>query len=791
MLKSTRKIFIIAALGVLPLKNYAKENKNLFSHDKSDTTAILLNEITISAGLKNIAKSPLRIKSVDSKLIDEISAGKTYPELLSNIPGIYASSETGSYGDAKINIRGFKQENISVLLNGVPISGLTSGSMFWNNWLGLTDATSTIQVQKGIGGSMLSDNSVGGTINIITKSPSKEPLLNIGYSFTGSGLSKGVINFNSGVLPKGWAISVLASYTGGKGWVDKTNVNSWAYMATISKQFKKGHSLLFSALGSPEEHEQRTTRLTYNQMKEYGRDYNKNWGMFTRADGTKYARTISKNNYHKPYFTLNHFYNTKIGKNARNFSMSNAIYLTIGDGGGYWTETKGKRIIDYIANGQIDWDAVVSNNIKENNSQNIMSDYMAGHTQWGVKSSIEMDLSDNFKMEAGMHFQHYSTWEKEKITDLLGGDYWYEDYEKNSLAGLAGRNPIKYVGDYIRTNNGKILNYGTIYSMFTYDKNNLILKLGGSLSGSTHKRWDKYNYINDIYSKVAVGGGGAVKFGLLYKISNSQSFYINSGFYTRAPYSSVYFASGNNQISKDVKNEKNILAETGYRLIYGRGGIEATLYAAYWMNKSMMSNPYKPLEEDTYRFMISGLNALHYGVEADVWYNFTNWFKFNGYASIGSWRWKNNVNANIYDPYSGLLVQQINVYSKGLPVGDSPQTQIGASLEIKPYTNLRIFAQWQYNGRYWADFEPSTRTTPDDYTNPYRIPSYNIINIGAGWDKKLSKRLDINLFANINNLFDTYYIERGKDGKTHSQDTFTGYWGVGRNYNIGIKLKFR
>ena len=202
---------------------------------------------------------------------------------------------------------------------------------------------------------------------------------------------------------------------------------------------------------------------------------------------------------------------------------------------------------------------------------------MAGHTQWGVKSTVEMELSDKISMESGVHYQHYSTWEKEKITDLLGGNYWYEDYTKNSLAGLAGRNPIKHVGDYIRTNNGKILNYATIYSMFTYQNKDLILKLGGSLSGSTHQRWDKYNYINDINSDVALGGGGAIKMGLLYKLTNAQSFYINGGFYSRAPYTSVYFSSGNNEISKDVKNEKNILAEGGYRAIFGRGGVEATL----------------------------------------------------------------------------------------------------------------------------------------------------------------------------------------------------------------------
>ena len=96
-------------------------------------SSILIKEIIVSSGVKQRNVSPLRLVDIDEKKIAIQAAGKTYPELLKDIPGIYATAETGSYGDAKINIRGFKQENISVLLNGIPISGLTSGNMYWNN----------------------------------------------------------------------------------------------------------------------------------------------------------------------------------------------------------------------------------------------------------------------------------------------------------------------------------------------------------------------------------------------------------------------------------------------------------------------------------------------------------------------------------------------------------------------------------------------------------------------------------------------------------------------------------
>ena len=769
-------------------------------YDEADTTAILLDEITVSAGIRNTRTSPLRLTSIDEKDIKVKSAGKTFPELLKEIPGVYATPETGSFGDAKINIRGFQQENISVLLNGIPISGLTSGSMFWNNWLGLTDATSTIQLQKGIGASMLSDNSVGGTINIITKSPMKESSFEAGYSYTDYQLSKGYFSYNSGEIGNGWGISLTGSYLWGHGYVECTDASAGAYMLSISKRINDRHSLLFSALGGPERHQQRSQRITYAEMEQYGRGYSKNWGFYRKENGRLVQKSISENNYFKPYFTLNHFYT-----NNSNLKINSAAYLAIGNGGGVWTERKGNRIISYQKDGHIDWDTIIAQNKaaaeRGESAQNILSDYMAGHIQFGVLTSAIWDLNEHLSLEGGLHYQLYNTWEKEKITDLLGGDFWYEDYQNNSLAGVNGRNPIKGVGDYIRTNNGKNHNYGTLYASMVYKKNRFIVNAGASLYGALTRRWDKYNYTEgNYYSKAATGIGGSFKAGVLYKMDMKQSFYLNAAAYSRIPYSNVYFSSGNNRISEGVKNEKNLLGELGYRFVHHRGAVEATFYGAYWFNKSIMSDAYRQLEEDACRYMITGLNALHYGIETEGHYYMATWAKITANASIGSWKWKNDVHASIYDDYSGQTIDEVNVYSDGLPVGDAPQTQIGAAVEITPFkylassafrqiSNLAITADWQFCDRYWADFEPDSRTEPDDNADPYRIPSYHIVNLSVRNTFKFNK-FDMSVFFTLNNLSNSRYIVRGLDGADHNRETFTGYWGAPRNLVMGISLNF-
>ncbi len=760
---------------------------------------IVLDKIIMSASYLKETTSPMRIKSIDEHEISMKAFGRTYPELLKRIPGIYATSETGSYGDAKINIRGFKQENISVLLNGIPISGLVSGNMYWNNWLGLADATFFLQVQKGIGASMLSDNSVGGSINIITTTPSEEQTVSGGLFFSPfgadkGGQAKGFVSYNSGVLPKGWGVSAMLSYTGGSGYVEATDVDSWAYIFNVSKKINSENRILLTVLGSPDRHEQRSVRLSKDEVDKYGVRYSKNWGYL---NGKK--KNLSENFYHKPYITLNHFYSP-----SSKIEMTNTLYFTFGDGGGRWSESKGKRIISYQKDGHIDWDSVIADNNAvtgtgaSGSSINILSNYLAGHTHAGMRNNTSYSINDKLKIEGGIHYLYYSTWEKEKIIDLLGGEYWYEDYAPNSMAGVAGRNPIKHVGDYIRTRNGKVTNNATIYISGIYNSDKWNIRGGISYMWNSYRRWDTYNYVDDP-SSLATGSksnlvtvtGFSAKGGANYKLNKKSSIYLNAAAYSRIPYSSVFFAQGTNEITSGVKNERNFLSESGYRYIYQRGSLELTGYWAYWKNKTIVSNPYTQQDNNDVSFMIQGLDALHYGTELTVTFAPYRWLSFEGNLSVGHWNWKNDVKANIYDQYSGLKIDEINVYSDGLPVGDAPQTQGGIISSFKFRNGIEIDVDWMYNGRLYADFEPTDRTNPDDRTYSLKLPDYNLVNLSTSWKRSIKnagRNSNYTLFLNIYNLLDKKYIERGKDGADHTMTSFRGYWGFGINGNIGIRV---
>lgn len=774
---------IIPLLAARPLSanqtnlSVSQKDTILPKNDTSFVKQVNLDEIKISASFLPERHSPLRLKSISQSEIMGRSAAKTYPELIGSIPGVFATSESGSYGDAKINIRGFKQENISVMLNGIPISGLTTGNMYWNNWAGLSDATTAIQVQKGPGASMLSDNSMGGTINILTTTPGDREQFSASASFTDYGLRKYKATYGTGLLKGGWAGSLSLSFVEGKSFIQVSDVNSWAYLLNISKKMGTKQSLLITLLGSPERHKQRSSRLSAQEVKEFGTSYNKNWGYYNGK-----PRTISENFYHKPYLTIHHFYNI-----SEKTLLNTALYLSTGDGGGRWSETKGSRVADIQKEGYIDWERVISTNRnpQTGESERVLTNYLAGHLQTGLKISLNTKSGNKLSLENGLHYQYYTTWEKEVITDLLGGDYWYEEY---------GSNPYKTVGSEIRINGGKIQSHTTLYSMATFDSKgrgstspgNINLKAGISLMGNNIQRYDKYNYPVDPYSKKVFGKGFSFKTGALIKLSASQSAYLNGAIYSRIPYPDVYFSSWNNNITKGVRNENNFLAEAGYRITGRYFSAELTAYLAYWKNKSLISNPYVVPESGLNRYMVSGLDALHRGLELDFEINPSARIAFKGFASLAAWNWKNDVTATIHDNYTGEVITSLNIYTHGLPVGDAPQNQFWLSATYKPLRSVSINADFGYYDRFFADFEPQNRTDSQN-RSVYRIPGYAVVNAGAEAQFKLfGHRASIVL--NLSNLTNNIHIERGIDGNDHTLNSFRGYWSNGFSADIGIRI---
>jgi len=423
---------------------------------------IALDEVNIISSVANDSKTPVAMSSISVRQLEDQLGDQAFPEIMKMVPGVYPTKTGGGSGDAEVNIRGFEQENVALLLNGIPISSVENGLVYWNNWIGLSDATRSIQVQRGLGASNVALNSVGGTINIVTKTTESVKGGSIGYSLSSYGNSKLSLALSSGKMKNGVAINFLGSRTQGPGYVDATYVDAWAYFLSVSKEFNSRHTLVFTALGAPEHHEQRTLKLSQNDIDLHGLKFNKDWGSYNGE-----INNASENYYHKPYITLNHYW-----KISDRLFLANSVYYSPGKGGGNWTEAYGwgtPTIFEYRnPSGQIDWDAIYQNNANHTDTatlangnrvtgftKNIQTDFLASHQWGGLLSKLEFKKNEHCKYTLGIHLRYFKSKLQEKVRNLLGGEYFIDDYAW-AVDGLAGRNEIKTVGDVIKVDNGAV-----------------------------------------------------------------------------------------------------------------------------------------------------------------------------------------------------------------------------------------------------------------------------------------------------------------------------------------------
>ena len=81
------------------------------------------------------------------------------------------------------------------------------------------------------------------------------------------------------------------------------------------------------------------------------------------------------------------------------------------------------------------------------------------------------------------------------------------------------------------------------------------------------------------------------------------------------------------------------------------------------------------------------------------------------------------------------------------------------------------------------------RNNPDDRSQPYWIPTYSLLDLYAGYDMQV-KQFPVSLQLGCQNVFDKETIIRGEDGAGHDLETFSGFWSLGRTFNISVKISF-
>ena len=165
----------------------------------------MLQDVVVTQSLARTRKTPVAISNISAPEIEARLGNQEFPEVLKTTPGVWATKDGGGYGDAKINMRGFKTENIAALINGIPVNDMEWGGLYWSNWAGLSDVTASMQTQRGLGAAIISSPSVGGTINITTRSLDVKRGGNIFYGMGNDGMNHIGFSLSTGLMKNGWA----------------------------------------------------------------------------------------------------------------------------------------------------------------------------------------------------------------------------------------------------------------------------------------------------------------------------------------------------------------------------------------------------------------------------------------------------------------------------------------------------------------------------------------------------------------------------------------------------------
>lgn len=811
--------------------------------------AMVLQDVVITQSIGKTRETPVAMSMISSDDIDLKVGGQEFMEVLKTTPGVYTIRQGGGFGDAETRLRGFKSENVAMMVNGIPINDMEWGGVYQSNWAGLSDVASNIQTQRGLGATIVSTPSIGGTINITTRTIDVEKGGSVWYGMGNDGMNLYGVKVSTGLMKNGWAVTVLGTRKWGDGYIQGTPYNSYNYFVNISKSINDKHQLSLTAFGAPQWHDKRGSQdgLSIINYQKYAVDYmgtespykyNATFGYDLHGK----VRSSNRNSYHKPQISLAH-----IWKIDRKSSLSTTAYVSLAKGGGYsgqgrgtwegqslsnasWYGASNGKINTLFRNpdGTFAYDEIQMMNIQSTTGSNmVMSQSNNSHNWYGIVSTYQNKFFDGkLNFLAGLDLRYYIGYHDNKIIDLYDGEYFMDDSSRKNVKpqnNAAAADPNwKYeklgVGDVVYRNfEGRTGNEG-VYAqgeLSLLDKK-LTLVLSGSVNNTSYQRIDHF-YYDEAHAKSDVYNflGGTVKAGANYNFDRHNSAFVNVGYISRAP----FFASGvflsqatSNAANPDPLNEKVFSAEVGYNFRSHYFSATVNAYFTKWMDKTTTRSGNIETGEhagDRYYLNMADVDARHMGIEINATWAPTRWLEMTGMLSLGDYQWDSNAKGYYYNQLgqplaalngtlaSGILAPDHawgEVMQKGVKVGGSAQTTAALGATFRPFNGFRIGADWKVAANNYSDYTlsvPSANAVVE-LGNPWRIPWGNELSLNASYRFKIGG-LNATLYGNVHNLFNYNYIVDARSNSAEDatwENIYGVFYSFGRTYSMKLRLNF-
>lgn len=744
-----------------------------------------LEEIVITgSGVIDLAEdreTPIAVSTIRSAEIIQKAGNWDLPEILKSTPGVQ-NIKGGGFGDGSMFLRGFDQTNTAFLLNGQPINSPEDGRMFWSNWSGVLDVANAVQVQRGLGSSKLAISSVGGTVNIVTKTVDKKEGGFIQQMFANDNYTKTTAYYSTGLMESGWAFSAMLGHWQGDGYVNYTDGQGQTYLISLGYKPSENHLLNFLLTGAPQWHAAAGSGDIADFI-ENGRRYN-SWNVDNvnspnLISGGKYPG--GRNVYHKPVANISWDWNM-----SENSSLSTILYGSLGRG------TFAVAIGDDYARGSNNnhnWYGLVSNfntKLNENLDLNFGADvrlYNGIHFR-SVNEFLSVNSVSAFSVYNGGNYE---------LTETFGGiNPWNLTFNPND------EHDQRFGYDYEEQ-----INYLGVFGQLEYSKDDFSAFFQGSASTQSHVRTEYLNAANEGESEESEkvnNPGFNVKAGGAYLVAEDHKVFVNAGYYSRQPFHSDLFISdrnGNELIKPEVENQKITGLEAGYQFKSEKVSANLNLYYTIWDNRTLLRDNGEDQGTPEFRlFQTQGVKQVHTGVELEVFTRPTDNLKVNGFLSVGNWEFNGDGSQRTFDESGTETDPTTSVDLDGVKVGGAAQFTAGLFADYEILPRFSLDATWNLYDKFYSQGN-ATADSP-----PIELPAYDTVDAGLSYKLLVGKdnTNSVQFRFNINNLFDEVYLESVTENMAASSDPTENFKGVninnrgrfgyGRTWNFSLRYNF-
>ncbi|MFK7060590.1 TonB-dependent receptor plug domain-containing protein [Flavobacterium oreochromis] len=843
---------------ILKLPGYKTTYKFIeFTQNKLDVGIIYLEEdllksLETESALVDLAflrKSPTATNTIFESTEFNHNSNKDFVERTSLLPGIYTTALGGSYAQSRIRLRGYNQNNITPLLDGISLRDYESGEVNWLFIAPANDALDAIQIQRGLGSSKLVNASVAGTINFLLRDPFRKYDNYILAESGNNDYKKYSLSLNTGNVDKGFGLNLSLSNTSGGGYFPGTAFNATGYYLGLGYKTDK-HKFTLKLLGAPSWSDFRNRIATIADISNKALVINPKYNVaYNNYRGENIPLNTSAN--HTPTLSLEWQY--KINDNNIFALKTYGIY-----GNNSFKDYTGSDIFNdfsqfFNSNNTIDYNYIEAYNrglapnvLKDENGNPVSytrgfytvngKNLYLNSSEWNTKTvgvsqtenfskkllygtllNYSTNLTSKLKFDIGIDVRKSTSKNTKYLNNLFGADGYLIDQLQNKSIFTTETfslkdnlyNPFKQINttkvDFYKENNTWY--YGAYSQLQLNLKNfNFLLQGGYSENDFSKVTYDIFNTnLSETSGHVKLDSYN-VKFGANWNINTKNNIWLNAGLVSRVPILNYVFDFSTNKIKPGYKNEDFKSIEAGYTFLSKNFNLNFIAYTNY------LDNSTEQLFETGYGVtgFTHDLSKRNSGLELDFTYKPFDRFTIYSSHTYGEGTYGKDAKYTEYDNN-----KTTDLFVKDLKIGGVPEWMSSLSLMVEPVRRLSFTVTGKYHDNFYSN-TPAEQYDPVWYPDSYakydlKLPSFLLFDTSLKYKIRLNNDDLVNVGLSMNNIFDTLYINEStrsfgnKQIIPNTNSTYgdrypanfrgvnganTAFFGFGRTWNFAVQYRF-